>query len=160
MAKAIVDTGVLKSLGLVNKIDLLELIFEDYFFPEAVWHELSSYDNPGFNKRILNSLKSHIFPISTKNHLSLIMDYGESEAVILFGEIKADFLLIDDFKARKIAESLGITCIGSKGIILKAKEKGLVEELSPIFKLWMESNRFFTKKLLNQILVKFEENPI
>lgn len=88
------------------------------------------------------------------------MDYGESEAVILFGELNADFLLIDDFKARNIAESLGITCIGSIGIILKAKEKGLVEELSPIFKYWMESNRFFTKKLLNQVLEKFGENPI
>ncbi|MCH6199420.1 DUF3368 domain-containing protein [Aquiflexum sp. LQ15W] len=160
MAKAIVDTGVLISLGLINKIHLLELIFGDYFIPEAVWNELSSYENPDFDKRILSSLKSHIFPISTKNHLSLIMDYGESEAVILVGELNADFLLIDDFKARKIAESLGITCIGSIGIILKAKEKGLVEELSPIFKYWMESNRFFTKKLLNQVLEKFGENPI
>lgn len=69
MAKAIVDSGVLISLGLVNKIHLLELIFEDYFIPEAVWNELSSYENPDFDKRILNSLKSHIFPISTKNHL-------------------------------------------------------------------------------------------
>jgi uncharacterized protein len=124
MAKAIVDTGVLISLGLVNKIYLLELIFEDYFIPEAVCHELSSYENPDFDKSILNKLKSHIFPISTKNHLSLIMDYGESEAVILVGELNADFLLIDDFKARKIAESLGITCIGSIGIIFKSERKG------------------------------------
>jgi len=39
------------------------------------------------------------------------MDYGESEPVILYGEIGADYLLIDDSKARKVAESLGVKCV-------------------------------------------------
>jgi predicted nucleic acid-binding protein len=34
------------------------------------------------------------------------MDYGESEAVILYEEMSGNFLLIDDKKARKIAENL------------------------------------------------------
>ena len=34
--------------------------------------------------------------ISGFNELSFLMDYGESESVILYKEMDADFLLIDD----------------------------------------------------------------
>ncbi len=36
--------------------------------------------------------------------LSFLLDYGESESIILYNELQADFLLIDDKKARNIAE--------------------------------------------------------
>ena len=63
----------------------------------------------------------------------MIMDFGESESVILYQELQADFLLIDDNKARIVAESLDVNCIGSIGLLIKAKQKGLITELKPIF---------------------------
>ena len=62
------------------------------------------------------------------------MDYGESESVILYGELNADFLLIDDQKAREIAESLELNCIGTVGLLIKAKRLGMLPELKPIRK--------------------------
>lgn len=41
----------------------------------------------------------------------MVMDYGESESILLYEELKADYLLIDDNKARMLAESLNINCI-------------------------------------------------
>lgn len=82
----------------------------------------------------------------------MIMDYGESESVILYEELNADFLLFDDQKARTIAESLNVSCIGSIGLLIKAKEKGFVCELKPVFENWVENGRYFSKKLLNEIL--------
>jgi hypothetical protein len=41
------------------------------------------------------------------------MDYGESEAITLYKELNANFLLIDDRKARLIAESMKVNCIGT-----------------------------------------------
>jgi hypothetical protein len=46
------------------------------------------------------------------------MDYGESESVILYQELNANYLLIDDQKARLMAESLGVNCIGSVGLLI------------------------------------------
>lgn len=88
------------------------------------------------------------------------MDYGESESVILYEELNADLLLIDDGKARKIAESLNVQCIGSVGLLIKAKQKGYVDKLKPIFKYWIANERYFSMQLLNQILVKIGERPI
>lgn len=61
------------------------------------------------------------------------MDYGESESVLLYQELNADYLLVDDKKARAIAEHLGIQCIGTIGMLSIAKERGIIRELRPLF---------------------------
>ena len=87
------------------------------------------------------------------------MDYGESESVILYEKLGADFLLIDDNKARIFAESLNVNCIGSVGLLFKAKKMGLIRELKPIFLKLLEYERYFSKKLLNLILIQAGEEP-
>jgi len=88
------------------------------------------------------------------------MDYGESEALILYEELTADFLLIDDKKARAIAESFGANCIGTIGVLSIAKSQGIIEELKPIFEMFLNQRRFYSKKLLNSILKKHNEQEI
>jgi len=160
MKLVIADTGALISLGLVGQIDLIEKVFGDYYIANAVWEELQNYENPEFEKNILFHLEKRVVKIKSRNHLSVIMDYGESESVILYEELNADYLIIDDNKARIIAESLDINCIGSIGLLVKAKQKGLVNNLRSIFEKWLESERHFSKKLLNKILVQTGEEPM
>lgn len=89
-------------------------MFGDYYIANAVWEELQVYENPEFEKSLLFHLKKRVVKIKSRNHLSVIMDYGESESVILYEELNADYLLIDDNKARIIAESFDVNCIGSR----------------------------------------------
>ena len=42
-------------------------------------------------------------------------------------------LIVDDFKARKLAASLGIDIIGSIGILVKAKNEGVIVSVKPFF---------------------------
>ena len=160
MKLVIADTGVLISLGLVGHIDLIERVFGDFYIANAVWEELQSYENPEFEKNILFHLEKRVIKIKSKNHLSVIMDYGESESVILYEELNADYLIIDDNKARIIAESFDINCIGSIGLLVKAKQKGLVNNLNSIFEKWLDNERHFSKKLLNKILLQIGEDPL
>lgn len=94
------------------------------------------------------------------NELTFIMDYGESESVILYRELGADFLLIDDKKARTIAENFDINCIGTLGVLSTAKDRGLVKELRPIFEIFLENDRYYSIKLLNSLLAKHGELKI
>lgn len=158
MKLVIADTGALISLGHVGHIHLIEEIFGDFYIAEAVWKELQEYESSEFDTNILIGLESRVITIKSKNHLRMVMDYGESESVILYEELKADYLLIDDNKARKIAESLDVNCIGSIGLLIKAKQKGLIPELKPIFEKWVSLGRYFSKKLLNNILADLDEN--
>jgi len=43
-------------------------------------------------------------------------------------EIKADLLIIDDRKGRKVAERRGIRIIGTGGVLISAKKSGLFEK--------------------------------
>jgi len=88
------------------------------------------------------------------------MDYGESEAIKLYDELDADFLLIDDKKARIFAENLGIQCIGTIGILSIAKQKDLVSELRPLFKMFLNNKRYYSIELLNEILTKYREESL
>ena len=160
MKIVIADTGALLSLGHVGYIDLVEKVFGDFYIAWAVWKELNDYDHPEFDKSILEGLETKVVKIKSKNYLSMVMDYGESESVILYEEMEADYLLIDDNKARAVAESLNINCIGSIGLLLKAKQKGLITELKPIFKQWISTGRYFSKSLLNKILLELGETVL
>jgi uncharacterized protein len=160
MKLVIADTGALISLGLIGNIDLIEKVFGDFYIANAVWEELQKYENPEFDKVLMTSLKSRVLKIKSKNYLSLIADYGESESIILYEELHADFLLIDDNKARIIAESLDVNCIGSIGLLIRAKQLGYIKELQPLFLKWLNNERYFSKKLLNDILIQEGEQQI
>jgi len=134
MKIVIADTGVLISLGIVEKIEVINKLFDEFYIPQAVWEELKKYENPDFPEKYKTLLKKHILQIKSNNQLSLLMDYGESESVILYQELNANYLLIDDQKARHMAESLGVNCIGSAGLLILAKQKGLIQNLRSILK--------------------------
>lgn len=160
MKVVIADTGALISLIHIGQLDLIEEVFGNFYIAKAVWDELQKYDNPDFDVSILKDIESKVKEIKTKNHLSVIMDYGESESAILYEELNANYLLIDDNKARLIAESLNINCIGTLGLLIKAKQKGLLTELKPLFEKLLLFGRFFSKKFLNDILVKLGESKL
>lgn len=160
MKLVIADTGALISLGLVGKIQLIENIFGEFYIAEAVWEELRNYENPDFDSSTLKMLQKHVVNIKSANYLSVVMDYGESESVILYKELQADYLLIDDSKARTIAETLGVKCIGSLGLLIRAKQIGLIDTLKPIFTYWLENGRYFSRTLLNKVLTQTGEEPI
>jgi len=160
MKVVVADSGALISLGHISQIDLIEKVFGEFYIAHAVWKELNEYENPELDKGVLKDVKKREIKINSRNYLSMIMDFGESESVILYQELQADFLLIDDNKARIVAESLDVNCIGSIGLLIKAKQKGLITELKPIFEKWISIGRYFSKKLLNKILTDLGESEM
>jgi predicted nucleic acid-binding protein len=82
---------------------------------------------------------------------------GEKEAIELFKELNADALLVEDKDARQFAELNGITCVGTPGVLVFAKRKGLISALRPLFSELLAKNRYFSVSLLNQILIANNE---
>lgn len=160
MKIVIADTGALISFIYLDKVDLIEKVFGDLFIAKAVWEELNDYDNPDFDRAVLLKLESRVKHINSRNYLLMVMDYGESESVILYEELNADYLLIDDNKARVVAESLNVNCIGTLGLLIKARQKGLIKDLKPLFEKLIGTDRYFSKKLLNDLLNKVNETEI
>jgi predicted nucleic acid-binding protein len=156
----IADSGPVFSLAVIDKLDILTSIFNEVLIPNAVWLEIISHETkPNFHK-LHDFFVGKVRKISGFNDLIFMMDTGESEAVILYKEMKADFLLIDDKKARAIAENLEVTCIGVLGLLAIAKDKGLINELKPLFEKLIQNKRFYAIEVVNFILSSKGESKI
>ena len=114
----IADSGPIISLAVIDKLELLTFLFDDIKIPTAVWSEVTADESKPFYQRIYNFFEDKVTPIKGPNDLVFVMDYGEAESVTLYREVQADFLLVDDKKARAIAENLSINCVGTLGILL------------------------------------------
>ena len=64
--------------------------------------------------------------------LELQVDKGEVSALALAFEMTNSTIIIDDYRARKIAGKLGINCTGTIGVIIKAKLKGIISSIKPL----------------------------
>ena len=156
----IADSGPIISLALVDELELLTFLFDDIKIPIAVWNELTIDENRPFYQRIHDFFEGKVASTKGAIDLAFVMDYGEAESVALYRELQADFLLIDDRKARAIAESLSINCIGTLGILLTAKDKGRIDTLRSIFKQFLKNKHFYSLQLLNRLLEQAGEEKL
>ncbi len=66
--------------------------------------------------------------------------------------MSADKLLIDDRRGRKVAKINQISTIGSLEVLLAAKEKGLVVEVTPLLRLLEKSDIYLSPVLMITVL--------
>ncbi|OIR06994.1 hypothetical protein GALL_109010 [mine drainage metagenome] len=72
--------------------------------------------------------------------LEMQIDKGESSAIALALEIPDCLLILDDYKARKIADKLGLRFTGTIGVIIQAKLKGIIPSIKPILEKLRQTN--------------------
>lgn len=113
------DTSSLIILTKLNRLVLLEHIFEKVIIPKRVAMELQAKEDDVYQ----TIMQSTLFEVVNSKDIELlalldeVLDYGESEALVLASERKL-ILLIDEKKGRKIAKSMGIKIIGFLGVLL------------------------------------------
>lgn len=147
----IADSSALVALSVVNQLDVLEKIFGEVYVPRAVYEEVRQ-ENKEESKRLERYCKDIVVDISTPFNFNVTLGKGESEAIVLYEEKRADFLLCDDKKAKRFAQSFGVNVIGSLGILLKAKKEKYIEEISPLIALLQDSRVYIDDKTYNLVL--------
>ena len=130
---AIIDSSPLIVLLKSDLEYILPELFDEILLPEAVWQEISAGQKDDTAKRKL-PLLSWIKRIRTININSLTEDYnlgkGETAVLNLALENLVSRVILDDFAARKCAKELGIQFIGTGGLLISAKQKGLISSVS------------------------------
>ena len=112
--KAIIDTSVLIALERINILDVLCRIYSQIILPEAV---VSEFGPPSIDCYSSEKVKSPMLRLLVSD---LNLGRGEAESIVLASEIGLR-LVLDDLKARKVAENLGLKITGTIGILLKAE---------------------------------------
>ena len=123
----VADSSALIALAICDGLKLLEPLYGEVVVPEAVYSEVTASDKPE-SETLREYLTGKIRSIDTAGfvYLDASADIGETEAMLLYKQLNADKLLIDDRRGRKIAKINRIHTIGSLGVLLAAKNRGLL----------------------------------
>jgi predicted nucleic acid-binding protein len=129
------DTSPLVGLAAIEQLQLLHKLYGRVVIPQAVYNEVvAGGDEPG---AIEIQTVEWIEVRSVANRvavtlLELELDLGESEAIALATELNADLLLLDERKGRAVAARLGLLFVGVLGVLVEAKQSGLIPALKPL----------------------------
>ncbi|MEH2384677.1 MAG: DUF3368 domain-containing protein [Nostoc sp.] len=84
--------------------------------------------------------------------LSILVDRGEAEVIALAQSTPDSTVLLDDAQARRVAERLGISRIGTLGILRKAKKAGLIVELKVYIEQLRTNGIYIRPSLIDAVL--------
>jgi len=111
----------------IGATDVLRKLVRTALIPTAVRREVYGGNDPPdwlHERQLAQPLPPRI--------LAVRLGAGESEAIALALEVGADQILLDDLAARRLATSLGLEVIGTLGLLLQAKDRGLVPAVGPL----------------------------
>ena len=72
--------------------------------------------------------------------------------MVLYKQKSADKLLIDDKRGRKVAKINNINTIGSLGVLLNAKQVGLISAVKPRIEKIANSRVYLDSPLISMVL--------
>ncbi len=127
------NTGPLVALAVIDKLDILNHLFDRVIVPEAVHFELleGGAKQSGvstYQQAQLIEVKKLTAPLDPL--LDSVLDTGEASVIQLAKENNIDLVLIDERKGRKIArEVYDLRVIGSARILVEAKHRGYLNSV-------------------------------
>lgn len=89
--------------------------------------------------------------------ISLDLDAGEAESIVLAVEMNAGLLILDERLGRFHAKHASLNVTGTIGVLLKAKRAGLVKEIKPLLQELISKDVWISEKLFAEILKRSGE---
>ena len=151
MRKIIIsDTSCLILLYNIDELDLLQKLYQSITTTVEVANE---FGLPLPAWIVVNQPHDKYY----YKFLETLVDKGEASAIALAVETENSLLIIDDLKARKTAEKIGLNIIGILGVIVDAKNQGVINSVKPILEKIKQTNFRISNNLEAIILTKAGE---
>ncbi len=130
------NTTPLIGLAVLQRFDLLRQLFGEIHIPQAVYSEavVAGRQVGGAKREVSTATWIHTVTVKDRLAVEVLLDeldLGEAETIILARELDAEWVLMDEKKGRRKLAQLGIPKIGTVGILLKAKQIGLLSVVQP-----------------------------
>ena len=152
------NTSPIMNLAAVGRLDILEKLYIRVLIPEAVFTELKTID-ANDNPSLLIQSFPFVEPMAASDRplvtsLALELHIGEAEAIALAIETKAELLLMDERIGRKKASSLGLQVIGLLGVLMAAKQQGVINEIKPLLDTLVSKAGFWISTPLYSLVLE------
>jgi len=137
----VTDNSPLTALALADLLHLLRARWPVVIVPQAVWDESRHVGDTVALQRLDAARADGWLEVRHASQNDLVarlrtkLDAGESEAIALALELKAEWLLIDEWKGRNVAKQLGLAVTGTLGLLIWAKMSGRSPSLRELIDL-------------------------
>lgn len=124
----IADASSLIALQQIGHLGLLSLLFTEIIISPSVAQEVA----PTVDRL---PVWCRIQAVSEKMSLRILqyaLGPGESETIALSLELDPTYVILDEKAARRLAIGLGLPVVGTAGLLVKAKQSGIVPAVRPL----------------------------
>lgn len=126
----IADTTPINYLVLIEQADILRELYGRVMIPQAVFTELQSSDTPEAVREWVAKSPEwlEVHQVNVPLDAALIkLGAGESEAIALAEQLRADAIIIDERDGRQEAVRRNLRVIGTLRVLSDAAERGLLD---------------------------------
>ncbi|HRO23637.1 MAG TPA: DUF3368 domain-containing protein [Promineifilum sp.] len=157
------NTTPLIGLASIEQFGLLQDLFGEIIISRAVYDEsvIAGRDEGGARREV--AAAAWITTVEIKDRLAVDvlldeLDLGEAETIVLARELGADWVLMDERKGRRKLSQLGIPKIGTIGILLLAKNRGLISVVAPQIERLRQHGFTISQAVVDAILEEAKES--
>ena len=151
----IADSSPLIGLARIGQLGLLPKLAKRIVVPAAVHAEVTAAraDAPGAAEVVAQTwLEVQAADPAVVAPLLIFVDRGEAEAIALAQRESAAVLVMDDLRARKLAQRLGLRRMGTVALLGQAKREGLIPKLKPALDALVVEGIFIRRELIDAAL--------
>ena len=155
------NAGPLITMATISRLDLLKALFEQIVIPQAVYDEVVVHGEGEPGSQEIDEA-TWITTVQVKDRLAVnllqeTLDAGESEAIVLAQELNARYVLLDDGLARRKARLIGLRMTGTLGILLMAKEAGLIPAIRLVLDELRQTDFRVSDRVYREVLTRAGE---
>jgi len=147
------------ALSSINRLDLLPALFARIHVVEPVVRECAA--GGAIEVPALESLPwVTVLPITTSDPEPMLtqLDEGEKWTLHAAHQARAALLLIDERIGRNLAERMGLKVTGTLGILLKARQEGMIVSFSREVEDMRRQGIFFHPRLIARLAESVGDN--
>jgi predicted nucleic acid-binding protein len=146
------NTSPLIALAKADALPLLKSLFGEVVIPPAVYHELLAKAGAEVH-RLDDALNDFIhrlpMPTVTPEQEQATQHLGEGEQqAVLMAHHRGELLLVDDRQGRNSARTLNVPVTGTIGVLVKAKQAGLISAVLPILEQIRQNGYWLSDAML------------
>lgn len=150
----VVNNTPLSALWSVNQLTLLRELYGEILIPRAVHDEFLATERP-LRQEVLED--SPWIKVAALEHprqalVYIGLDRGEAEVLALASERSARLVIIDERRGRRYAKRLGLPLTGTLGVLLAAKDAGLISYVKPLLTELVRKGLFVEQELITKVL--------
>ena len=146
MPKAIIpDTSSLILFHKIYEFDILKKVYKKLTITKEIAAEFNA-DLPEWIDVVEVKDKKYQEILETQ------IDKGEASAIALAKESDDPLLILDDRKARKVADKLKLKITGTLGVIHKAKQMGVIKMVKPFLDKMLFTDFRISDSIIKEML--------